>query len=236
MTTIAGSHRSVESHLQGPVGASGSFAPESQPGSRALATVTMAALNRQIDHLLDQRRIKRHAIPSGTTTGIWHLPDSVGRPHRHAEPEQQPMRLGRRKGEKDHAQPACRAQPVPGRAAHHRSARAGRPGPTGKWRSPAAPPPMGSPWLMAAGAVARPPRRPAAPSSQLTDARIIPPRWGCRAHPAAPSPCRRRVERIRCGWRLVTSVVPLSVEAQLQRITWPSTFAHHQGRQRSAWR
>ena len=34
MTTIAGSHRSVESHLQGPVGASGSFAPESQPGSR----------------------------------------------------------------------------------------------------------------------------------------------------------------------------------------------------------
>jgi hypothetical protein len=31
--------------------------------------VTIAALNRQIDHLLDQRRIKRHAIPSDTTAG-----------------------------------------------------------------------------------------------------------------------------------------------------------------------
>jgi hypothetical protein len=29
----------------------------------------IAALNRQIDHLLDQRRIKRHAIPSDTTAG-----------------------------------------------------------------------------------------------------------------------------------------------------------------------
>jgi hypothetical protein len=69
MTTIAGSHRSVESHLQGPVGAISSFAPESQLGAGALATVTIAALNRQIDHLLDQRRIKRHAIPSDTTAG-----------------------------------------------------------------------------------------------------------------------------------------------------------------------
>jgi hypothetical protein len=31
--------------------------------------VTIAALNHQIDHLLDQRRIKRHAIPSDTTAG-----------------------------------------------------------------------------------------------------------------------------------------------------------------------
>jgi hypothetical protein len=29
----------------------------------------IAALNRQIDHLLDQQRIKRHAIPSDTTAG-----------------------------------------------------------------------------------------------------------------------------------------------------------------------
>jgi hypothetical protein len=34
MTTITGSHRNVQGHLQGPVGASGSFAPQSQPGSR----------------------------------------------------------------------------------------------------------------------------------------------------------------------------------------------------------
>jgi hypothetical protein len=31
--------------------------------------MTIAALNRQIDHLLDQQRIKRHAIPSDTTAG-----------------------------------------------------------------------------------------------------------------------------------------------------------------------
>ena len=66
---MQGSHRSVESHLQGPVGASGSFAPEASLGAGALATVTIAALYRQIDHLLDQRRIKRHAIPSDTTAG-----------------------------------------------------------------------------------------------------------------------------------------------------------------------
>src|SRR4030095_11519986 len=69
MTTIARSHRSVESHLQGPVGASGSFAPESQPGSRGPRDRDNRALNRHIDHLLDQRRIKRHAIPSDTSQG-----------------------------------------------------------------------------------------------------------------------------------------------------------------------
>jgi glyoxylase-like metal-dependent hydrolase (beta-lactamase superfamily II) len=78
MTTIAGSHRSVESHLQGPVGASGSFAPEASLGAGALATVTIAALNRQIDHLLDQRRIKRHAIPSDTTAGPTKLRPFLG--------------------------------------------------------------------------------------------------------------------------------------------------------------
>jgi hypothetical protein len=43
--------------------------PRASLGAGALATVTIAALNRQIDHLLDQRRIKRHSIPSDTTAG-----------------------------------------------------------------------------------------------------------------------------------------------------------------------
>jgi hypothetical protein len=43
--------------------------PRASLGAGALATVTVAALNLQIDHLLDQRRIKRHAVPSDTTAG-----------------------------------------------------------------------------------------------------------------------------------------------------------------------
>jgi glyoxylase-like metal-dependent hydrolase (beta-lactamase superfamily II) len=78
MTTIAGSHRSVESHLQGPVSAAVPLLPRASLGAGVLATVTIAALNRQIDHLLDQRRIKRHAIPSDTTAGPTKLRPFLG--------------------------------------------------------------------------------------------------------------------------------------------------------------
>jgi hypothetical protein len=35
---------------------------------------------------------------------------------------------------------------------------------------------------------------------------------------------------------LGSAAIPLSGAARLQRITWPSTFADHQAKQRSAWR
>ena len=35
---------------------------------------------------------------------------------------------------------------------------------------------------------------------------------------------------------LGSAAIPPSGAARLQRITWPSTFADHQGKQRSAWR
>ena len=59
MTTIAGSHRSVESHLEGPVGASGSFAPESQISSDTTAGPTKPIGDRDAhvaDHVAEAPR------------------------------------------------------------------------------------------------------------------------------------------------------------------------------------
>jgi hypothetical protein len=56
-------------------------------------------------------------------------------------------------------------------------------------------------------------------------------RWGCRAHPAAPSPCQRRVGRLPCPRprRPVRALV-----GTLERITWPLTVAHHLRKRRVA--
>jgi glyoxylase-like metal-dependent hydrolase (beta-lactamase superfamily II) len=63
---------------KGPSAQAVPLLPRASLGAGALATVTIAALNRQIDHLLDQRRIKRHAIPSDTTAGPTKLRPFLG--------------------------------------------------------------------------------------------------------------------------------------------------------------
>src|SRR5215211_3298408 len=77
---------------------------------------------------------------------------------------------------KGHAQPACRAEPGPGRPAHHPTATAGRPCATGGWHSPTTPPApiAGGPWLVAAGPVAsrrHPAASPSPTQHQLIDRR-----------------------------------------------------------------
>jgi hypothetical protein len=116
--------------------------------------------------------------------GLWKVPDSGDTPQRHSElasddrnprPAIGPSRPSWRKG-KGHEQPACRAEPGTGRAAHHPTATAGRPGAAGAWQSPAGSPASiaGGPWLVAASPLASR-RRPAAIPSpeprQLIDRR-----------------------------------------------------------------
>jgi hypothetical protein len=58
-------------------------------------------------------------------------------------------------------------------------------------------------------------------------------RWGCRVHPAAPSPCQRRIGPLACP--AAAASCPCAGRAgALERITWPSTVAHDLRKRRVA--